>query len=91
MNEPQKMRESAKQIAERIRKGEKPDPALISNINAAREGGQATSDRPKLGGGITPAEWLRQIAEMDRKKGAHMRALEAENIADWIEKLEAKR
>jgi len=31
------MRESAKQIAARILKGEKPDPSLISNINALRE------------------------------------------------------
>lgn len=46
---------------------------------------------PKLGGGITPPQWLRQIAQMDRERQAPMRAREAESIADWIEKLEAKR
>jgi hypothetical protein len=37
MNEPTKPRETAKQIAARILKGQKPDPDMISNINALRE------------------------------------------------------
>ena len=37
MNEPTRPRETAKQIAARILKGEKPDPSRISNINALRE------------------------------------------------------
>lgn len=36
MNEPQRPRESAKQIAARILRGEKPDPAYISNVNERR-------------------------------------------------------
>jgi hypothetical protein len=40
---------------------------------------------PVLGGGITPVEWLRSIAEADRKKQANTRADEAEKIANWIE------
>jgi hypothetical protein len=37
MNEATRPRESAKQIADRILRGEKPDPAMISNVNALRE------------------------------------------------------
>jgi len=37
MNEAQKPRESAKEIAARILRGEKPDPDRISNINERRE------------------------------------------------------
>jgi hypothetical protein len=42
---------------------------------------------PKLGGNITPQEWLREAAVFDRRKGATMRAAEAEAIADWIDSL----
>lgn len=44
---------------------------------------------PRLGGGLTPTQWLRDIAAFDRQKGARMRAREAETIADWIEELQA--
>ena len=37
MNETRRPRETAKQIAERILRNEKPDPSMISNINALRE------------------------------------------------------
>jgi hypothetical protein len=43
---------------------------------------------PKLGGGLSPTEWLRTMAESDRKKGANARADEAERIALWIDELE---
>lgn len=42
---------------------------------------------PKLGGGLTPQQWLRDVAAVDRKKGARMRATEAEAIADWIDEI----
>jgi hypothetical protein len=45
------------------------------------------NDAPKLGGGLTPVQWLRQIAAIDRKVRAFARAREAEAIADWIERL----
>lgn len=43
---------------------------------------------PKLGGGVTPQEWLQSMAEADRRKGANARAAEAEAIAEWITELQ---
>ena len=45
MTEPPKPRESAQQIADRIRRGEKPDPDRISNINQRREK-EADDEKP---------------------------------------------
>lgn len=42
---------------------------------------------PRLGGGLTPEQWLRSSARMDREKGANARAREAEAIADWINQI----
>lgn len=41
---------------------------------------------PRLGGGIGPVEWIRQIARIDRRNQAFTRANEAERIADWLVK-----
>jgi hypothetical protein len=46
---------------------------------------------PKLGGGITPAEWLRQLAQIERRRDARMRAREAEAIAIYLTALENTR
>jgi hypothetical protein len=45
------------------------------------------NDPPKLGGGLTPVQWLRMGAKMDRKRQAFARAREAEAIADWVESI----
>ena len=42
---------------------------------------------PRLGGGISPMGWLRQIAGFDDKKQAHARAREARAMADWLDEL----
>lgn len=42
---------------------------------------------PTLGGGLSPQDWLRSMAESDRKVRANARAAEAEAIADWIDEL----
>lgn len=42
---------------------------------------------PKLGGGLTPQEWLRSMAASDRKVQANARAEEAEAIADWLDEV----
>jgi hypothetical protein len=44
---------------------------------------------PTLGGGWTPQRWLKQIAHEGRKGHAHTRAREADQIADWIDRVVA--
>jgi hypothetical protein len=47
------------------------------------------SKRPRLGGKVSPQQWLRMTAQIEHGRQAHTRALEAEAIADWIDHLEA--
>lgn len=54
-------------------------PAMVDYVNPLAP--------PVLGGGIGPAEWLRSMACADRKKSATKRAKEAEEIADWIDRM----
>ena len=67
------------------------DPdSLCRRIDAWRNdmaiaGAAKGKNAPKLGGGLTPVQWLRQMATMDRKRDAHFRAMEADAIADWLE------
>jgi hypothetical protein len=46
--------------------------------------GWGLSAAPALGGGVSPVGWLRMLADIDHKRGAHKRALEAEALADWL-------
>ena len=43
------------------------------------------AEMPRLGGGLTPVQWLCSIAAGDRKIRANARADEAEAIARWID------
>lgn len=59
--EPARPKESAKQIAQRILSGEKPDPSHVSNVNALRA---AEATRPE-GEAATTTE-LSQLSELRR-------------------------
>lgn len=58
---------------------------------SAASGFDPSRGAPRLGGGISPVQWLRSIATADRKIRANARAAEGEAIADYIETLEAER